>query len=720
MEQENLVKVLLPRMLPQAFTYAVPEEIEVKSGDFVLVPLGNNVIYGVVWGVATEDIKSSKIKKIISRADSPSLKKPLRKFITWVADYTLSPPGSVLKMAMSVTEALKPEAVIEAYELVAIPNIKLTPSRQKIVDLLQESSPLTIKEIMERAEVGRSVIKGLAEKKIIKIVHISNKPIKPIIRPMDIKFSNIQKSAADNLRQKVQAKEYSVTLLDGVTGSGKTEVYFAAVEEVLKEEGGQILIMLPEIALTSQVVARFKDKFGFEPVQWHSNMTKSQKTKYWRDIANGHARLVIGARSALFLPFDNLRTIIVDEEHDASYKQEDGVIYHARDMAVVRANIENIPIILASATPSIETVENVKSGKYSVLKLPSRHGGAVMPDIKIVDMRKQKLKAGLWLSSDLKQSLAANMEVGQQSMLFLNRRGYAPLTLCRSCGYRFKCVDCSSWLVEHRNKKQLLCHHCGHFEPIPKECPECEKEDVLVSCGPGVERVAEEVASNFPDAKVSLMTSDKITAANGQGMIDEIMDGSVDIIVGTQIIAKGHHFPRLTLVGVIDADIGLEGGDLRASERTYQLLQQVSGRAGREQEKGRVVIQSYMPDNMLMKALAANDRDAFVESEVQSRSRTNMPPYVRLAGIIISGVNEVEVMKAAKFIVRAAPVHDGINVLGPVPAPLHLLRGKYRYRILIRTPRNVNIQNWIKNLLQSVKIAGNIKVKVDVDPYSFM
>jgi primosomal protein N' (replication factor Y) len=722
------IQVLLPLSVPSAFTYSVPVNMKVSHGDFVEVPVGSKKVIGVVWGNAPEVVGKFKIKPIISHLAASPLQAPLRKFIDWVAEYTMSPPGNVLKMAMSIPEALQAEKLVQAYEFSGSnlsDDIRQTPSRKAVIDLLKINSPLTAHEIIAETHVGASVIKTLRAAGAINLVNILPKHASIKIKDFAVEFSPEQKLAATDLCTKVASNQFSATVLDGVTGSGKTEVYFAAVSAALatnsQQPATQTLILLPEIALTTQIVSRFEAAFGFNPTQWHSGLTSKQREKNWRDIASGRARLVIGARSALFLPFANLKLIVVDEEHDGSYKQEEGVIYQARDMAVVRANIEKIPIILASATPSIETVENVKAGKYSRLHLGSRHGAAVMPQIKIVDMRREKLKTGFWLSGFLKKSITENIAVGKQSMLFLNRRGYAPLTLCRECGHRFKCPDCISWLVEHKNGNKLLCHHCGYNQKVPQNCPECQKEGQLVSCGPGVERVAEEVEKLFPEANVCLMTSDKMTTLNAANeVIQSISSGKADIIVGTQIMAKGYHFPNLTLVGIVDADLGLEGGDLRAAERTYQLLQQVSGRAGREAEKGTVIMQSYMPENMVMQSLASGGRDEFILNESTSRKLTNMPPYSRLAGVVISSRNDREAILVAKEIVAAAPMQKSVRILGPVPAPLFLLRGKFRYRILVQSPRNINIQSWLKSLLAQVKIPSGVKVKVDIDPYSFM
>jgi primosomal protein N' (replication factor Y) len=734
--KNNLVKVLLPRFLPQPLTYATEDNMQLAEGDFVKVPLGSKILIGVVWQNNAENPENYKIKSVLAKLNTPPMSSALRKFIDWVADYNVSSSGMVLKMAISSPKALEDEKQITAFRLVEklphpnplpegegviLVQPKLSPSRQRVVDLLKEAAPLTANEIIEQTGVSKSVIKGLRDFGIIEEVFIEPKRDVPQISKLDLNLSPHQKIADDDLCQKVAVKKFSSTLLDGVTGSGKTEVYFSSIEEAFKEADSQVLIMLPEIALTTQIVHRFKEKFGFSPTQWHSALTVTQKEKNWREIAHGQARLVIGARSALFLPYKNLRLIIVDEEHDSSYKQEEGVIYHARDMAVVRASLEKCPIILASATPSIETVENVNSGKYSRLELPSRFGEAVMPDIKVVDMRKEKLKYGKWISQFLKKQLADNIASGKQSMLFLNRRGYAPLILCKECDYRFKCPDCSSWLVEHKSQAKIMCHQCGFSQRKPEQCPQCHKEESLISCGPGVERIAEEVAEYFPKARICQMTADSMTnQTQASDMINAITNGDIDIIIGTQIIAKGYHFPHLTHVGVIDADLGLEGGDLRASEQTYQLLQQVAGRAGREKQKGTVIMQSYMPDNSVMKSLCSGNRDDFINTEIQSRKKTKMPPYARLAAIIISGKQERVVAGVAKAIVKAAPMQEEIRVLGPVPATIYLLRGSFRYRILIKTSRNINIQKWLNTLLAQIKAPSSVMIKVDIDPYSFM
>lgn len=715
------VNILLTASVPEPLTYGVPEGMAVQKGSVVIVPLGKKQVVGVVMGESSAIIAPEKLKYIIQLCDIPPLKDSQLKLIDWVANYTLSAPSTVLKMVLSVPQTLEKPPLETVYMLGDIEAGSITQKRQTVIDVLTDNAILSISELKVKSGVSTPVIHKMAElgmlTKKMRPQQTLEQDIEPPAPPT---LSKEQQLAASVLCQMVNEETYSTTLLDGVTGSGKTEVYLAAVEEALKG-GGQALVMLPEIILTNQIVNRFKRRFGFEPTLWHSHLTPKQRQENYRAIAQGTAKLVVGARSALFLPYRHLKLLIVDEEHDASYKQEEGVVYQARDMSVVRARFENIPLLLVSATPSIETLRNVESGKYNVLHLTSRHAGAVLPKINVVDMRKQSLGSTKWISRDLQHAINATLEAGKQSLLFINRRGYAPLSVCRNCGHRFKCSNCTSWLVEHRASSQLLCHHCGYSEPIVKHCPECNAENSIVPCGPGAERLAEEVSALFPDANVAQMTSDTVTnAKEAASMVDAITHGDVDIIIGTQMIAKGHHFPNLKLVGIIDADLGLSGGDLRAAERSYQLLHQVSGRAGREDEQGQVVIQSYMPENAVIQALANGERNDFFQNESTSRELTQMPPYARLAAIIISAKQAMIAQSMAKQLAKNAPFDNNVSVLGPVEAPIFQLRGKYRYRLLVRTPTTINLQKWIKRWLATVKVPHSVKLKVDIDPYNFM
>ena len=630
---------------------------DLPVGQLVLASFGRRQEIGVIWPTPPDlSIPETKLKKIQSALDLPPLPKETIRFIDWVSRYTLSPPGMILKMTL-------------------IPDADKTSKSPLSFDL-------------------------------------------PIPDHSKITFSQAQEKAVKNLSQTV-TQGFSTTLLDGVTGSGKTEVYFETISTALNN-AGQVLVLLPEITLTTAWLARFQKRFGVLPAVWHSGLTPKQRRDTWRAVLTGQVRVVVGARSALFLPFQKLNLIVVDEEHDSSYKQEDGVLYQARDMAIVRAKIANAPIILASATPSVETYSNVESGRYRHLILPDRFSGALYPDIRIADMRQKKKGPVSFLSPLLRQSLSDNLTAGNQSLLFINRRGYAPLVLCRSCGERIKCPYCSAWLVEHRQKGYMECHHCGYNRRIPDKCPHCHESDTLISCGAGVERIHEEVQSLFPTARTALITSETVTNPKVfSDLSDQILAGQLDILIGTQILAKGHNFPNLTLVGVIDADMGLSGGDLRAGERTFQLLHQVMGRAGRDQKKGLAILQSYDPDNLIIQALQKNDRAQFLSEEMTARQVLQMPPFGRLAALIISGKNQEKTYQTAKSLVRSAPIAKHLSLLGPVAAPLAVLRGKYRFRLLLKTPKTFPLQSYLTHWLGGQKIPSSVDVRVDIDPYSF-
>lgn len=625
------VAVLLPLPLGTAYDYREPGGMALAPGDFVSVPLGRRSVVGVVWGDGDPaGVAESRLRDVAARLDMPPMPEPGRRLIDWVARYTLSPRGAVLRMAMSVPEAFQPAAPRVGY-LVAdpLPDLRMTKARQRVLDVLAGGPARTAADLAREAGVTPGVVSGLAgaggliRVKLPEDGAMAPQPDADLPSP---DLSPAQRDAADALSGRT-GDGFSVTLLDGVTGAGKTEVYFEAIAAALKA-GRQALVLLPEIALTGQWLTRFTARFGAEPAVWHSEIGQAKRRRCWRRVADGRAHVVVGARSALFLPFRDLGLIIVDEEHDSSYKQEDGVIYHARDMAVVRARIGDIPAVLASATPSLESVANVEAGRYHRLHLPARYGGAELPAITLIDMRRDPPPRQRWLAGPLVQALKETLEAGEQSLLFLNRRGYAPLTLCRACGFRLQCPNCTAWLVEHRFTGKLQCHHCGYGAPLPKLCPECGAEDRMAACGPGVERLAEEVVALFPEARLSLMTSDTVRGpAAAAAFLDEIARHEIDIIIGTQIVAKGHHFPMLTLVGVVDADLGLMGGDLRAAERTYQLLHQVAGRAGREARPGRVMLQTYHPDHPVMRAMADGTRDDFLEQEAEQRRQGNWPPF---------------------------------------------------------------------------------------------
>lgn len=718
------VGVLLPLPLPATYDYLVPDQMTLADGDFVAVSFGRREMYGVVWSGGAGDVPGAKLKPVLHVCPAPALPSVSRRFVDWVAAYTAHSAGAVLRMVMSVPDALKPpkpsKPKIAYTRSPGDPDIRLTAARRRVLDVLVEGESHSLSELARDAKVGSPVIRGLVEAGAIQAVELTGEdPPPPDWRYPGPLLSQEQSGAADHLRKAVEGG-FAVTVLDGVPGSGKTEVYFEAVAEALKRQR-QVLVLLPEIALGSQWLARFQDRFGAQPAQWHSDLNRGQRRQTWRAVAEGRERVIVGARSALFLPFPDLGLIVVDEEHEPAFKQDDGVAYHARDMAVVRANLGEIPVVLASATPSLETVANVRNRRYRRLHLPQRHGGATAPSISIVDLRARGPSRGRWLAPDLRDALAETAAQGAQSLLFLNRRGYAPLTLCRACGHRLRCPSCTAWLVEHRLMGRLQCHHCGYSVPVPQSCPECGAADSLTACGPGVERLAEEFEELFPDLRYTLATSDSLTGpAAAAELVRRIEAHDVDVVIGTQIIAKGYHFPLLTLVGVIDADIGLAGGDLRAAERTYQLLYQVAGRAGRGERPGRVLVQTHIPDHPVIKALSSGDRNQFLFAEGEARREAQMPPFSRLVALIVSGPDEAAVESAAQDLARSAPMGEGIRILGPAPAPLAFLRRRHRRRLLMKTPKSMNASAMARQWLSSCRVANSVRVQIDVDPYNFL
>ena len=719
----DLVSVRLPLPLSDAYDYRMPANMRAGTGDFVLVPLGPRRSSGVVWGPGSGDIDPKRIKKIIAPHECPPMSDTAMKFVEWVAGYAMHPVGGVLKMAMSVADALDPPQPLTGYILAdEQPNLRMTATRERVLETAANGPPRIAAELAREAGVTPGVIKGLAEAGALQAISLA-----PVIMPdtpdpnhPGPELNKPQTEAAHKLVQDVEKGGFSVTLLDGVPGAGKTEVYFQAIAATL-HRSRQVLVLLPEIALSAQWIDRFRVRFGHPPAEWHSDLTQGQRRATWRAVVEGTARVIVGARSALFLPFHDLGTIVVDEEHEGAFKQEDGVIYNARDMAVVRAQLSDIPITLASATPSLETVVNVRRKRYTALYLPARHGGAALPTVEVVDMLKAPPPRGCWLSPMLEKRLQKTLKQGEQALLFLNRRGYAPLTLCRTCGHRFQCPRCTTWLVEHRLAYRLQCHHCGFQMPFPETCPSCEVKDTLVPCGPGVERLLEEVQVLFPNARTLIAASDNIRSPKAAAhLVEQIETHQIDIVIGTQIVAKGYHFPMLTLVGAIDADLGLQGGDLRAAERTYQLLYQVAGRAGRGERPGRVCLQTYNAAHPVLTALSAGDRNAFIDAEVAARESAGMPPFGRLVALIVSGEDELAVDEGAANLSRTAPNATDVQVLGPAPAPIAMLRGHHRRRFLLMAARNVPVQAVVRGWLGRANWPKKVRVKVDIDPYSFM
>ncbi|MGB5904881.1 MAG: primosomal protein N' [Xanthobacteraceae bacterium] len=721
----RIVDVLVPVALDRAYSYRVPRGLDLKPGDVVSVPLGAREVTAVVWAENRnpDPRLHNRLKDISEQIEVPPLRAELRTLVDWVANYTLSPRGMVLRMTLRMGEHLGPERVRAGVRLVGPPPQRMTPARRRIIECLSDGLLHGKSDAAREAGVSVGVIDGLVDEGTLAVEPLPKPPAPPAPDPTFVEpdFSPDQQVAAQTLRELAAGEAFKVALLDGVTGSGKTEVYFEAVAETVRR-GKQVLILMPEIALTGQFLDRFAQRFGVKPIEWHSELTPRTRARNWAAIAAGEAHVVVGARSALFLPYANLGLIIVDEEHDQAYKQGDGVHYHARDMAVVRAHIAKIPIVLASATPSVETEVNARKGRYTRVPLPSRFGGQHMPQIEAIDLRRAPPPRGRFISPPLAEAIQYAVERREQALLFLNRRGYAPLTLCRACGHRFSCNICDAWLVDHRFRQRLVCHHCGFSIPRPHQCPHCGAEESLAAIGPGVERLQEEAASLFPDARTMVLSSDLITSVETmRAELNAIAEGRVDIIIGTQLVAKGHNFPRLNLVGVVDADLGLSNGDPRAAERTFQLLNQVIGRAGREQGRGVGYLQTYQPEHPVMKALVASDRQAFYDTEIELRERTLYPPFGRLASMIISAGDRPTAEGFARKLASAAPRDEAVQVLGPAEAPLAVVKGRYRFRLLIKSARGVDLSGYLRDWLAvAPKTKGNLKLEVDVDPQSFL
>ncbi len=719
------VAVLLPLALDTTYDYIVPDGEMLEPGDFVMVPIGPRKEIGVVWerDRHAKAVDPKRLKAVIDRFDLPPLPDHARRFADWVANYTLSPKGMVLKMMMSAGDVFTPDTPRWGYKLAGPPPSRLTAERKRVIEAAVGGLVWAKRALAERAGVSYGVIDGLAQAGTFLRVELPRwKPPVPKLDFAPPDLSEGQAYAAHALRERLQAGGFSVSLIDGVTGAGKTEVYFEAVAECLRQ-GRQALILLPEIALTNQFLQRFEQRFGCRPQEWHSAISSGERARIWRAVADDEAKVVAGARSALFLPFANLGLIVVDEEHDSAFKQEDRVTYQSRDMAVVRGSITGASIVLSSATPSLETMVNAQQGRYAHLILPQRFAGARMPELSAIDLRQSPPERGHWLSPPLVEVMTETLERGQQTLLFLNRRGYAPLTLCRTCGHRIECPQCSASLVEHRFRHQLICHHCGFALPAPKTCPKCSAEDSLVPCGPGVERVAEEVAERFPGVETAILSSDLIPGLKAlREIIDKVARGDAPIIIGTQLVAKGHHFPHLATVGVVDGDLSLATGDPRAGERTFQILSQVTGRAGREDGvEGRGFIQTHLPEHPVMQAILANDRDSFIAQEIEARREAAMPPFGRLAALIISAKAKPDAEHYARRLALAAPKSTKISVLGPAEAPLALIRGRHRYRLLVKAARDADLQAYLRHWLGLVPpVRGSVRLSVDIDPYSFL
>jgi len=723
-DEGALVAVLTTQPLDRALDYKAPEG-GCHLGAFVEVPLGPRKVIGVVWGPGQGDYDYNKIRSVIRVLDVSPMRAEMVSFLEKSAAYTLTPLSAMLRLCTRAPGLGDPPSMRKVYRRGTGEPDRVTKARTQVLETLAEYGDLsfTLKELAEMAGVTSSVIKGLVKQDV---VHEEDSPRDQPYPRLDPalpgkKLSVDQEAGAKMLAEGVASGSYGTTLLRGVTGSGKTEVYLEAVAAALRS-GRQALVLLPEIALTSEFLTRVEARFGAKPAEWHSGATMTERRRIWRMVGQGQAQLVIGARSALFLPFQNLGLIVVDEEHDTSYKQEDGVLYNARDMAVLRASICGAHVVLASATPSLESWANAQAGKYTRLELTSRFGPAVMPTMGTIDMRSEGLPSDRWVSPALKKEVDARMARGEQAMLFINRRGYAPVTLCRACGHQIACDHCDARMVEHRFLKRLICHQCGESKSMPEACPSCEAVDKLAAVGPGVERLGEEAAALWPDARIATLSSDMYGSARAlKAEIAGIAEGAADIIIGTQLVAKGHNFPKLTLVGVIDADLGLSGSDLRAAERTFQLMRQVAGRAGRAEAPGTALLQTYQPDHPVIRAILAGDEEGFWQAEAKEREQAGMPPYGRLAGIILSGPDVAAVFEAGNQLARndRALRDVGAQVYGPAPAPIARVRGRHRVRLLVKADKSVALQRALAKWVSQIKLKGDLRLAVDIDPQSF-
>ena len=725
---ERVVRVRLATPLPHSdgvLDYLPPADAPLPPrGSLVLAPLGKRRLAGVVIGSGAAAISRDRLKPLLAISGLPAMPEDWLQFAERVSRWTMASPGAVLKMMLPVTEALMPPPVVNG--LVAScppdsvsPETLMTAKRRQVLEVAFGMPPMRPAELARRAGVSSAVLSGMTEAGLLEktAMAVSAGP-RPDPHRQGHPLTDAQKTAANCLRKAVREGGFQPFCLDGVTGSGKTEVYLEAVAEALSM-GRQALVLLPEIALSPAWEQRFTDRFGAPPLVWHSAIGSGRRRAQWRQLAEGGPQVVVAARSGLFLPLPDAAVIIIDEEHDAGYKQQDGVAYQARDMAVLRARLKDIPVVLASATPSLETEENCRNNRYKRLALPDRVGTAGLPSVSLIDMKKTPPRRGCWLAPPLIAAMQQRLQKKQQVLLFLNRRGYAPLTLCRHCGERLQCHRCDAWLVAHQAAAALQCHHCGWRRGLPSQCPACKAEDSLVACGPGVERLAEEVRQIFPDARQAIMSSDLVpTQQAAAKLVAAVIAGEVDILIGTQMITKGHHFPGLSLVGVVDADMGLAGGDLRAAERTWQMLTQVAGRAGRDSIAGVAMIQSWQPQQAVYRALVNSDRAAFLETERKQRQQAGMPPFGRLATVLLTATSPPQLEQAARQLAAVMPHYEGVSILGPAPAAMARLKGRHRLRFLLSGDREVNIQEILRRWLAAVVLPPTVHCSVDIDPYS--
>ena len=725
----TIVKVLVANIPNAGYDYRLTEPADI--GTFVRVHVMNRPCIGVIWGIGDSNLPAAKIKNI-SSVFSHKLNVSDLQWIGRMSEWTLIPMGMVLRLIVNIPDAFCPPRMEPLYAYNSDASCRMTQNRQAVADAYSsnDNDAMTISDIQNIARVSNAVVRSMIKNETLIPVGEQPKQKNATLTTYNdcgnIKLNNQQQAAADTIGQSVQAGGFSVHLLDGITGSGKTQVYFDSAWRAYSM-GRSVLLMMPEIALTAQFMSRFKNRFGENPVVWHSNLTAARRREIWHGVLDGTIKMVVGTRSALFLPWQDLGLIVIDEEHDTSYKQEDMGNYHARDMAILRAKISGIPVVLASATPSAETLENVNLGKYQQLKLTSRFGGAQLPDISTIDLRENRPESYTvdeteqtgFLSQPLCNALAETLSAGHQAMLFINRRGFAPITQCKKCGWTSVCPECSVGMTYHKRIGKLLCHMCGRTMPMPKTCPDCGG-DVSMR-GVGLEKIEQEVNVRFPNARTALVSSDIITSRQSlERLVNKIEQGEIDIIIGTQILAKGHHFPNLTLVGVIDADMGLFGTDFRAAEHTFQQLFQVAGRAGRGEYAGRVLLQTYQPEHPVLTAICASDRDSFMQTDMMGRKMANMPPYGQLIAVIVEGQRESALQSYCNALRDAIPNLKGAKIMGPITAQIYQIRNWYRMRFLVAGSRNANLQPVVLHWLESVKQPVNIRVKIDVNPMNFM
>ena len=729
----DIVKVLIPNVINTGYDYRLTEPAGV--GNFVRCTVMNKQYIGVIIGTGDSGLDQSKIKPIIEVCNLGKLSQFDIDWIYKMSDWTLMTPGAVLRLIVNVPDAFNPAPIEQLYSFNFDNNAKMTEARQAVSDAFQsnDNDAMSVNDIQNIAHVSTAVVKTMIKNGILTPAQQREKN-KDLFHyeyhdTGSVVLNDEQQSAANVIADALKQNTFSVHLLDGITGSGKTQVYFDSALRAYNA-GKSVLLMMPEIALTAQFMSRFEKRFGAPPVVWHSNLTAARRREIWRGVANGSIKIVVGTRSALFLPWQNLGLIVIDEEHDTSYKQEDMGNYHARDMAILRAKIAGFPVVLASATPSIETLHNVALGKYTRLRLMSRFGGAQLPTIETIDMREQRPESYKIdkdseneisgnLSPQLCEEISNTLSQHRQVMLFINRRGFAPIVQCKKCGWVAQCPDCSVGMNYHKHLGKLLCHMCGKTAPLPDKCPQCGNE--VSMRGAGLEKIQEEISVKFPNARTALVSSDTIMSREAlERLVHKMENGEIDIVIGTQILAKGHHFPNLTLVGVVDADMGLFGTDFRAGEHTFQQLFQVAGRAGRGEFPGRVLLQTYQPEHPVITAICAGNRDEFIASDMESRKNAQMPPYGQLIAVVVEADKEQTLKRYCEQLSNAAPQLTGGKIMGPIAAQIYQIRNWYRMRFLVAGSERANLQPIVRDWLNKVKQPANVRVKIDVNPQNFM